>query len=417
MGLKRVVVTGMGTINPIGKNYKEFWRNLKKGTSGAKTITQFDTTAYKTKFACSIDGYKAEDYFDRKTARKLDKFVQYALIAADETLKNAALDLNAVNEKRVGVITGVGIGGLDTLTDELTQFGVNNRVPRFSPFFIPKMIANIAGGHISIKYGFKGPNFTTVSACTSSAHALIEAYHYLQLNKADVILAGGAESAVNQTGIGGFNALRALSLRNDDPATASRPFDANRDGFVLGEGAGMLLLETLEHAQQRKANIYTEIVGAGANCDAFHTTAPHPEGEGAKDVMGLAIEDAQISPTDIDHINTHGTSTELGDIAEVNAIQEVFGQRAYNININSTKSMTGHLLGAAGAVESIACIFAINKDIIPPTINHFNLDERFDKNLNFTFNEAQEKKVNYALSNTFGFGGHNASIIFKKYRP
>ncbi len=415
MELKRVVITGMGALTPIGNNLKEYAENLKKGVSGADKITHFDASKFKTQFACEVKNFNPEDFFDKKEVRKYDTYTQYAIVAADEAITDSQLDLEKINLKRVGVILGVGMGGIETFADGVTNYANGDGTPKFNPFFIPKMIGNIAGGLISIKYGLKGPNFTTTSACTSSANALVDAFNYIRLGKADIIVSGGAEAAVSEASVGGFNALKALSTRNDDPKTASRPFDKDRDGFVIGEGAGMLILEEYEHAKARGAKIYAELAGAGINADAYHMTAPHPEGEGATDVMHLALEDAGMQPADIDYINVHGTSTGLGDVAEPKAIQQAFGKHAYDLNISSTKSMTGHLLGAAGAIEAIACVLAVKNDIVPPTINFTELDPELDEKLNFTFNKAQERVVNSALSNTFGFGGHNASIIFKKY--
>ncbi|GAB4254146.1 MAG: beta-ketoacyl-ACP synthase II [Vicingaceae bacterium] len=415
MELKRVVVTGLGALTPLGNTVEEYWSNLVKGVSGAAPITKFDASKFKTQFACEVKGFDPNDHFDRKEARKLDEFAQYAMVTATQAVAHAQINLDTIDHDRVGVIWGAGIGGLKTFQDEVTAFAQGDGTPRFNPFFIPKMIADIACGHISIKYGFRGPNFTTVSACASSTNALIDAFNYIRLGKADVIVAGGSEAAVNEAGVGGFNALHALSTRNDDPETASRPFDKDRDGFVLGEGSGAIILEELEHAKKRGANIICEFVGGGLSADAYHMTAPHPEGLGANNVMKNALSDAGLKPSDIDYINVHGTSTPLGDIAESKAILEVFGEDAYKLNISSTKSMTGHLLGAAGAVEALACIKAIENNIVPPTINHFTDDEAFDPKLNFTFNKAQEREVRAALSNTFGFGGHNASVIFKKF--
>lgn len=416
MELKRVVITGMGALTPIGNNWKEYTENLVKGVSGACEITHFDASKFKTHFACEVKNFDPLDYFDRKEVRKYDPYSQYAIIAADEAIADSGLNLEAVNLKRVGVILGVGMGGIDTFTGGVSDFAKGDGTPKFNPFFIPKMIGNIAGGLISIKHGLKGPNFTTTSACTSSANAIVDAFNYIRLGKADIIVSGGAEAAVSEASVGGFNSLKALSTRNDDPQTASRPFDADRDGFVIGEGAGMLILEEYEHAKARGAKIYAELAGAGINADAYHMTAPHPEGEGATDVMLLAVEDAGLKPEDIDYVNVHGTSTGLGDIAEPRAIKKAFGKHAYELNISSTKSMTGHLLGAAGAIEAIASVYAVKENIVPPTINFFNLDSEIDEKLNFTFNKAQKRTVNAALSNTFGFGGHNASIVFKKYK-
>jgi|SRR5690554_453316 len=414
MELKRVVVTGLGAITPLGNNVEEFWNNLSNGASGAAPITHFDASKFKTQFACEIKNYNPQDYFDRKEERKLDLFAQYALVATKEAMEDSKIDLKSVDLDRFGVIWGAGIGGLQTFQKECIDFAKGDGTPRFNPFFIPKMIVDIAPGHISIEYGLRGPNFTTVSACASSTNAIIDAVTYIKLGKMDVCVTGGSEAAVCEAGIGGFNAMHALSKRNDDPKTASRPFDKDRDGFVLGEGGGTLILEEYEHAKARGATIYAEVVGGGLSADAHHMTAPHPEGLGAINVMKSALQDANLKPEDIDYINVHGTSTPLGDIAEVKAITEVFGKHAYDLNISSTKSMTGHLLGAAGIVESIASILAIKNSLVPPTINHFTDDEAFDSKLNFTFNKAQKREVKAALSNTFGFGGHNASVIFKK---
>ncbi len=415
MELKRVVVTGLGTINPIGNNIQEFWNNLEQGVSGSELITKFDASKFKTKFACMVKNFDPTNYFDRKEARKLDPYAQFALVAADEAVKDSGLDLQAIDLDRAGVVWASGIGGLQTITEELKGYFAGDGTPRFSPFFIPKMIADIAAGHISIKYGFRGPNFSTVSACASSTNALIDAFNLIRLDKADVFITGGSEASATEIGIGGFNSMQALSTNNGEYKTASRPFDATRDGFVIGEGGGGLILEELEHAKARGARIYCELVGGGMTADAYHLTAPHPEGLGARNVMLRALEDAGLKPEDIDYINVHGTATPLGDIGEVKAILKVFGDWAYKLNISSTKSMTGHLLGATGAVESIACIFAITKGIIPPTINFKNPDPEIDNKLNFTFNKAQKREVRAALSNTFGFGGHNSSAIFKKY--
>lgn len=414
MQLKRVVVTGLGALTPIGKDLNAFWDGLTKGVSGAGPITRFDPEKFKTKFACEIKDYDPNDYFDRKEARKMDHFTQYAMITAEEAMKDSGLDLETIDRNRAGVIWGSGIGGLRTFQEEVASFAQGDGTPRFNPFFIPKMIADISAGMISIKYGFHGPNFVTVSACASATNAMIDAMTYIKLGKANVMITGGSEASVSEAGMGGFNAMKALSERNDSPETASRPFDKDRDGFVLGEGSGALILEEYEHAKARGAKIYAEIVGGGMSADAYHITAPHPEGLGAYNVMINALEDAQMKPEDIDYVNVHGTSTPLGDISEVLAIERVFGAHAYNLNISSTKSMTGHLLGAAGAIEAIASIMAIKHQLVPPTINHFTDDDRFDPKLNFTFNKAQKREVNAALSNTFGFGGHNTSVVFRK---
>ena len=416
MELKRVVVTGLGAITPLGNSVSEFWNNLLNGISGAGPITRFDASKFRTHFACEVKGFKPEDYFDRKEVKRLDLYAQFGVAASAQAFTDSGLNKDALDLDRAGVIWGSGIGGLETFLTECTNFATGDGTPRFNPFFIPKMIADIASGHISIRYGFRGPNFTTVSACASSTNALIDAFNYIRLGKANVFISGGSEAAVNQAGVGGFNAMHALSERNDSPTTASRPFDLNRDGFVLGEGAGAIILEEYEHAIKRGAKIYAEVVGGGMSADAHHITAPHPEGLGALNVMKNALSDAEMNYTDIDYINVHGTATPLGDIAESKAILSVFKEHAYNLNISSTKSMTGHLLGAAGAVESIACILAIQNDIIPPTINHFTDDPAIDSKLNFTFNKAQKREVRAALSNTFGFGGHNASVIFKKFK-
>lgn len=415
MELKRVVVTGLGAITPIGNNINDYWNALLNGVSGAAEITGFDTEKFKTKFACEVKDFNPLDYFDRKEARKHDKYSQFGMVAAGQAIEDSGIDSDKVNKERVGVIWASGIGGLDTFFQEVEGYAKGDGTPRFNPFFIPKMIADIAAGHISIKYGFKGPNFATVSACASSANALSDAFNYIRLGKADAFVAGGSEAAINPTGVGGFNAMHAISTRNDDPATASRPFDKDRDGFVMGEGGGGMIFEELEHALARGAKIYAEVAGAGLSGDAYHMTAPHPEGDGARRCMQAAIEDAGINIEDIDHINTHGTSTPVGDIVEPKAIISLFGEQAYNININSTKSMTGHLLGGAGVIEAIAALLAVKNDIVPPTINHFTDDPDIDGKLNFTFNKAQKRTVNIALSNTFGFGGHNASLIFKKF--
>jgi 3-oxoacyl-[acyl-carrier-protein] synthase II len=412
--MRRVVVTGIGALTPIGNNYASFAESLQKGISGANAITHFDASAFKTRFACELKGFNSEDFFDRRESRRLDLFTQYALVSSDEAVKDSGLDIESIDKLRAGVIWGSGIGGFNTMQTEITAAALSD-VPRYNPFLIPKLIADIAPGHISMKFGFMGINYCTVSACASSTHAIGNAFDYIKWNKADIIIAGGSESAVVQAGIGGFGSMKALSKRNDDPETASRPFDLNRDGFVLGEGAGALILEEYEHAKARGAKIYAEVVGSGMTADAYHITAPHPEGLGASNVMKIALQDAGMNTEDIDYINVHGTSTPLGDIAESKAILNVFGDHAYNLNISSTKSMTGHLLGAAGAIECIAGISAIQHQVIPPTINHFEDDPALDPKLNFTFNTAQERKVNAILSNTFGFGGHNASIIVKKF--
>lgn len=414
MSFKRVVITGLGAITPIGNTVRAYWDNLAAGKSGAAPITRFDTTMFKTKFACEVKNFDAANYMDRKEARKLDPFAQYAMVAADEAIGDAAFDLEKTDRDRVGVIWGSGIGGLLTFQEEVRSFALGDGTPRFNPFFIPKMIPDLSAGHISIKYGFRGPNYVTVSACASSTNALYDAYTYLKLGKADVIVSGGSEAAVCIAGVGGFNALKALSERNDSPETASRPYDKDRDGFVLGEGGGALILEEYEHAKRRGAKIYAEIIGGGMSADAYHITAPHPDGHGIIKVMEYALAEAGIAPTEVDYINTHGTSTPLGDIGEIRAIQKVFGDHAYHLNISSTKSMTGHLLGAAGAIESIACIMALHEGTVPPTINHFASDPDLDPRLNLTFNTSQKRDVRVALSNTFGFGGHNFSIILKK---
>jgi 3-oxoacyl-[acyl-carrier-protein] synthase II len=414
MQLKRVVVTGLGALTPIGNNVASYWEGLKSGKSGAGPITHFDNTHFKTKFACELKGYNAEDYFDRKEARKLDKFAQYAMVASDEAIADAALPLDSLDKFRVGVIWGAGIGGLETFQNEVLNYAAGDGTPRFNPFFIPKMIADIAPGNISIKHGFMGPNYATVSACASSSNALIDAMNYIRLGHCDVIVSGGSEAAVTIAGMGGFNAMHALSTRNESPETASRPFDASRDGFVLGEGAGALILEEYEHAVARGAQIYCEVMGGGMTSDAHHMTAPHPEGIGVVRVMENCLRDAGMTPDQVDAINTHGTSTPLGDVAELKAISKVFGSHAPNININSTKSMTGHLLGAAGAIEAIASILAMKHSLVPPTINHTEADPNIDSSLNLTLNKAQAREVNVAMSNTFGFGGHNACVLFKK---
>lgn len=415
MNLKRVVVTGIGALTPIGNTKEEFWKGLSSGVSGAAPITRFDASLFKTQFACEVKNLNVEDFIDKKEARKMDPFTQYAMISVDEAMADSGIDLDSIDKSRAGVIWGSGIGGLRTFQEEVTEFAKGDGTPRFNPFFIPKMIADISAGFISIKYGFRGPNFVTVSACASATNALIDAFNYIRLGKADIFISGGSEAAVTEAGIGGFNAMKALSQRNESPETASRPFDKERDGFVLGEGAGALILEEYEHAKARGAKIYAELVGGGMTADANHITAPHPEGLGASSVMEIALQDAGLEPEAIDYINVHGTSTPLGDVSETKAILKVFGEHAYKLNISSTKSMTGHLLGAAGAIEAIACILAIQNSLVPPTINHFTDDEAFDPGLNLTFNKAQERDITYALSNTFGFGGHNCSVIFKKY--
>ncbi|WP_318343784.1 beta-ketoacyl-ACP synthase II [Flagellimonas baculiformis] len=414
MQLKRVVVTGMGALTPIGNNLEAYWEGLRTGKSGSAPITYFDTDKFKTKFACELKGYNPEDYFDRKEARKLDRFAQYALVSSDEAIADSGIDLNVVDKFRVGVVWGAGIGGLETFQNEVIGFAEGDGTPRFNPFFIPKMIADIAPGNISIKHGFMGPNYTTVSACASAANAMIDALNYIRLGHCDVIVTGGSEAAVTMAGMGGFNAMHALSTRNESPETASRPFDATRDGFVLGEGAGALILEEYEHAKARGAKIYAEVLGGGLSSDAYHMTAPHPEGIGVVKVMENCLQNAGLKPEDVDAINTHGTSTPLGDVAELKAISKVFGAHAPNININSTKSMTGHLLGAAGAIEGIASILAMEHGMVPPTINHSVVDDQIDPSLNLTLNKAQKREVNVAMSNTFGFGGHNACLVFKK---
>ena len=413
--LKRVVVTGLGAITSIGKTVDQFWQGLSDGVSGCDYLKQFDTSKFKTKFACEIKDFDPNDYLDKKEARKIDRYCQLALVAADQAVADAGISKENVNPDRVGVIFASGIGGLITFQEEVMNFAAGDGTPRFNPFFIPKMILDIAAGHISMRHGFRGPNFAVVSACASSTHAVIDAFDNIRLGKADIIVTGGSEAVISIAGVGGFNAMKALSERNDDPKTASRPFDKDRDGFVMGEGSGALVLESLDHALARGAKIYCEIAGGGATADAHHITAPHPEGLGARNVMHEALRDAGMKPEDIDYINVHGTSTPLGDIAETKAILNVFGEHAYKLNISATKSMTGHCLGAAGALETIACIMAVTRDIIPPTINHFTDDPELDPKLNFTFNKAQHRIVNAALSNTFGFGGHNASVIVKKY--
>ncbi|MBM3916827.1 MAG: beta-ketoacyl-ACP synthase II [Sphingomonadales bacterium] len=416
MQLKRVVVTGLGALTPIGNTVQEYWDGLMAGKSGAAPIKQFDSSLFKTQFACELKDYNVEDHIDKKEARKLDQFSQYAIVTATEAMADAALLESNPNLDRVGVIWGSGVGGLKTFQEEAREYFGGDGTPRFNPFFIPKMIADIAAGHISIKYGLRGPNYVCVSACASATNAIIDAFNLIRLGKADAIVTGGSEAGVNEMGMGGFNALKALSTRNDSPQTASRPFDLDRDGFVLGEGSGCLILEEYEHAIKRGAKIYAEVIGGGMSGDAYHMTAPHPEGLGARNTMLAAIEDAEINPSEIDYVNVHGTSTPLGDIAEVKAIQQVFGDHAYNLNISSTKSMTGHLLGAAGAIEAIACVLAVQNDMVPPTINHFTDDPELDPELNFTFHKPQARAVNVALSNTFGFGGHNTSIIVKKFK-
>jgi 3-oxoacyl-[acyl-carrier-protein] synthase II len=415
MKLKRVVVTGLGALTPIGNNTHDYWNSLVNGVSGADAITRFDASKCKTQFGCELKGFNALDHFDRKEARKYDRYAQYGLVCSDEAIKDAGIDSSKVDPDRVGVIWSSGIGGIDTFAEEMINFALGDGTPRFNPFFIPKMIADIAAGHISIKNGFMGPNFATVSACASSANAIVDAFYYIAMGKADVFVCGGSEASISLTGLGGFNAMHAISTRNDDPKTASRPFDKDRDGFVMAEGAGGLILEDLEHALKRGAKIYAEVAGAGLSADAYHITGPHPEGEGARKSMKYALEESGLLLHEIDHINTHGTSTPLGDISEPRAIVNLFGELAYKISINSTKSMTGHLLGAAGAAEAIATILAIKNDLVPPTINHFTDDPDIDNRLDFTFHKARKRTINAALTNTFGFGGHNVSIIFKKY--
>ncbi len=415
MSFKRVVITGMGALTPIGNDVPTYWKNLVAGVSGAAPITRFDAERFRTRFACEVKGLDINDYIPRQEARKMDPFTQYAVIAADEAMKDAGFGADTLDLDKAGVIWGSGIGGLKTFEDEVTNFAENGKNPRFNPFFIPKMIADSASGVISIRYGFRGPTFITVSACASATNALIDAYNYIRLGMMNVCISGGSEAAVTSAGVGGFNALKALSERNDSPETASRPYDLDRDGFVLGEGGAALILEEYEHAKARGAKIYAEMIGGGMSSDAYHITAPHPEGLGAYMVMKNTVENAGIQPEDVDYINTHGTSTGLGDPQEIKAIERFFGEHAYKMNISSTKSMTGHLLGGAGAIEAAACIMAIQDQIVPPTINHFTDDPEINSRLNLTFNKAQERKVNIALSNTFGFGGHNASVIFKKY--
>jgi 3-oxoacyl-[acyl-carrier-protein] synthase II len=416
MALNRVVVTGLGALTPLGKSVGEYWQGLTDGVSGCDMITQFDASKFKTRFACEVKDFDPTVYLDRKEARKMDRFTQFAMIAADEAVKDAGITPENANPDRVGVIFASGIGGLITFSEEVTNFALGDGTPRYNPFFIPKMILDIAAGQISMKHGFRGPNYAVVSACASSTNAIIDAFDTIRLGKADIIVTGGSEAVVSTAGVGGFNAMKALSERNDDPKTASRPFDKDRDGFVMGEGAGALILENLDHALARGAKIYCEVGGGGATADAHHITAPHPEGLGAKNVMMAALKDAGMQPSEIDYINVHGTSTPLGDIAETKAILNVFGEDAYKLNISSTKSMTGHCLGAAGALEALACILAVTKDVVPPTINHFTDDPELDPKLNFTFNKAQYRTVNAALCNTFGFGGHNASVVLKKYK-
>jgi 3-oxoacyl-[acyl-carrier-protein] synthase II len=416
MHLKRVVVTGIGALTPLGNNLDEYWKGLLGGVSGADLITLFDASKFKTKFACELKGFDPLQHLDKKEARKLDRYTQIALVASDEAVKDAAIDKETMNPDRIGVVFASGIGGLITFQEEVINFAKGDGTPRFNPFFIPKMILDIAAGHISMRHGFRGPNFAVTSACASSTNAIMEAYNLIRLGMADIIVSGGSEAVVSEAGVGGFNAMKALSERNEDPKTASRPYDKERDGFVMGEAAGVLILEELEHAKARGAKIYCEIAGCGATADAYHMTAPHPEGLGAKNVMLAALKDAGLQPADIDYINTHGTSTPLGDVAEVKAIVDVFGERAYEVNISSTKSMTGHCLGAAGVIEAIACMMSVVNDQIPPTINHFTDDPELDPRLDFTFWKPQQKTVRAALSNTFGFGGHNACVIVKKYQ-
>lgn len=416
MQLKRVVVTGIGALTPLGNNLQDYWKNLVAGVSGADDITLFDASKFKTRFACEIKNFDPTQFLDKKEARKMDRFTQIALVAADQAVADAGLNVENTNFDKVGVVVGSGIGGLITFQEEVINFAKGDGTPRFNPFFIPKMILDIAAGHISMRHGFRGPNFAVVSACATSTNAIMEAVNLIRLGKAPVIVTGGAEAVISEAGVGGFNAMKAMSERNDDPKTASRPYDKDRDGFIMGEAAGILILEDLDHALARGAKIYCEIAGSGATADAHHITAPHPDGLGARNVMIAALEDAGMKPEDIDYINTHGTSTPLGDIAEVKAITEVFGEHAYQLNISATKSMTGHCLGAAGAIEAIACIMSVVEDIVPPTINHFTDDPDLDPKLNFTFNAAQKRTVRAALSNTFGFGGHNAAVIVKKYQ-
>lgn len=415
MTLRRVVITGMGALTPIGNNVQEYWNGLSTGVSGAVPITKFDASKFRTQFACELKGFDPFSFFDKKEGRKLDPFVQYALVVAEEAIKDSAIDLTKTNLERAGVIWGCGIGGIKTFQDELLGFYEGGKTPRFNPFFIPKMIIDLSAGHISIKYGFRGINFSTVSACASSTNALVDAFNYIRWGKADLMISGGSEAAITESGVGGFNAMKALSERNDSPQTASRPFDKERDGFVLGEGAAAVILEELEHAKARGATIYAEVIGGGMSSDAYHISAPHPEGLGVIQVMNDVLKDAGIQASEVDYINVHGTSTSLGDISEVKAIQHIFGDHVYKLNISSTKSMTGHLLGAAGAIEAVASILSIQHQTVPPTINHFTDDEAFDSKINFTFNKAQKRSIRVALSNTFGFGGHNFSILFRKY--
>ncbi len=416
MKLKRVVVTGLGALTPIGSSVPDYWNALINGVSGAAPITRFDASQFKTRFACEVKGYNQADHFDRKEARKYDPFAQYAMVSTEEAIRDAALDLDHIDKDRVGVIWGSGIGGIETFLNEVSAYAKSEGPPRFNPFFIPKMIADIAAGHISIKYGFRGPNFTTTSACASSANALIDSFNLIRLGKADMFISGGSEAAVNEAGVGGFSSMHAISVRNDDPKTASRPFDKDRDGFVIGEGGGTIIFEELEHALKRGAKIYAEVIGGGMSADAYHMTSPHPDGLGAMKVMENTLEDAGIKATEVDHLNTHGTSTPLGDVAEPKAIVSLFKDHAYKLSINSTKSMTGHLLGAAGGAEAIATILAVQNDIVPPTINHFTDDPDIDNKLDFTFHKAKERRVDIAMSNTFGFGGHNACVAFKKFK-
>lgn len=414
METRRVVVTGLGALTPIGNTVSEFWKNCIAGQSGAAEITRFDASKFKTRFACEVKGFDVEEYMDKREARRLDPFVQYAIAASDQAIADSGLNFQEVDATRAGVIWASGIGGLTTFYNEVTEFANGDGTPRFNPFFIPKMIIDLAPGHISMRHGLKGVNFSTVSACASSSHAMGEAYNYIRYGRADIVVTGGSEAAVTQPGIGGFNAMKALSTRNDSPESASRPFDATRDGFVMGEGAAGLVLEEYEHAVKRGAKIYAEVVGYGVSADAHHITAPHPEGEGAAGVMNLALKEAGIEPHAIDYVNVHGTSTPLGDVAELKAISKVFHEHSYDLNISSTKSMTGHLLGAAGAIEAMCCVLAVQNDVVPPTINHKEVDENIDPRFNLTLNVKQERRVDYALSNTFGFGGHNASVIVKK---